>query len=147
MSLNVKKCMNVLLFLTIINACIYALKANSPTLVFLYGLLVLPSAHLVSFWFSYRHIHRTSQASSVTIGEFQLIHQLHDLFPLLRFKTEWSMCLTIIYFEFKRWTVTKFCQILTSLYVVFCFAQETHACAYYTFTHVTFLMHDINVVH
>jgi hypothetical protein len=44
-------------------------------------------------------------------------------------------------------TVTKLCQILSSLLVVFCFARKTHACAYDAFTYVTFLMYDINVVH
>jgi hypothetical protein len=38
-------------------------------------------------------------------------------------------------------------KILSSLHVVFCFAQETYECAYDAFTHVMFLVHDINVVH
>jgi hypothetical protein len=57
------------------------------------------------------------------------------------------MWLTTIYFKLKRWTVTKLYQILSSLPVAFCFAWETDACAYDAFIHVTFLVHDINVVH
>jgi hypothetical protein len=57
------------------------------------------------------------------------------------------MCLTTTFGELKSWTVTKLCQILSSLYVVFCFARQIHAWAYDAFTHVTLLMPDINVVH
>jgi hypothetical protein len=41
-----------------------------------------------------RHIHGSSQASSVTIGEFQPLRPPNEFFPLLRFKTEWSAWLT-----------------------------------------------------
>jgi hypothetical protein len=49
--------------------------------------------------------------------------------------------------ELKSWMVTNILYISSSLEIVFCFARNIQAHAYDAFSNITFLVHNINVVH
>jgi hypothetical protein len=92
-------------------------------------------------------IHTSFQSYSVTIGEFQSFQTSHHLFSIFNFQLKWSTGFASPLIELKGWTVTNVSYISSSLEIAFCFACNIHARAYDAFTNITFLVHNINVVH